>query len=92
MFYFDTDKRLLEIFSEHCALSPEQYEELSAQLIYLVADIQDNEPKEEIEKRINYLRAIIEFLYNTKELTMQEHYELGEMIEQIMEKAAEVKA
>ena len=83
MFYYDTDKKLLEIFTEHCNLSAEQYEEIRAQLIYLVSDIQEAEPMSEIEKRIEYLLAVFEFLYNTKELTLKENAALVEMVEEI---------
>ena len=72
-----------EIFSEHCNLSLEQYEEISGQFIYLLADWQDGEPMEEIEKRSGYLRAVFEFLFNTNELTLKEHYELNEMLDAI---------
>ena len=43
-FYFDTDKKLVEIFTEHCNLSGEQYEWIRGEFIFLVADIQDEEP------------------------------------------------
>ena len=82
-YYFDTCGKLREIFAEHCDLSAEQYEEISAQFIYLVSDIQEHEPMEEIEKRIGYMRAAFAFLFNTKELTLKEHAELEEMLEQI---------
>ena len=90
-FYVDTDAELIRIFSEHCNLSCEQYEEIRAQFIYLIADYQDDEPAEEIEKRIQYLTAIFEFLFNTKELSMKEHYEMGLLLEQIQNEAEKVK-
>ena len=82
-YYYDTCARLVKIFTEHCNLSPEQFEEISAQFIYLVSDIQDHEPMEEIEKRVSYMRAAFAFLFNTKELTLKEHAELEEMLETI---------
>ena len=87
VFYYDTDAALVEIFKDHCNLSGEQYEEIRAQFIYLVADFQDSEPQEEIEKRIQYMTAVFEFLYNTKELTLKEHYELGELLEKMQDEA-----
>ena len=86
-FYFDTDTKLREILAENEELGAAQYEELTEQFIYLICDYQEDEPQEEIERRTGYIRAIIEFLYNTKELTLKEHMELGELLEQIMEEA-----
>ena len=85
--HYDTCGKLREIFAEHCNLSVEQYEEISAQFIFLVADIQEGEPQEEMQKRMAYMRAVFEFLYNTKELTLEEHYELTEMLEDVWDKA-----
>ena len=82
-YYYDTCGKMREIFSEHCNLSMEQYEEISAQFIFLLSDIQDMEPQEEIEKRMGYLRTVFEFLYNTKELTLKEDYELNKMLDDI---------
>lgn len=82
-YFIDTDERLKDIFAEHCNLSPEQYEEIRGELIFLVSDIQEMEPMAEIDKRVDYLKAVFEFLQNTKELTLKEHYELNEMLEQI---------
>lgn len=84
-YYYDTCGKMREIFSEHCDLSLEQYEEISGQFIFLISDIQDMETQEEIEKRMGYLRAVFEFLYNTKELTLKEHAELEEMLDEIWE-------
>ena len=82
-FYIDTDEKLKEIFTEHCNLSGEQYGEIRAELIYLVADYQEEEPKEEIEKRVNYLKAVSDFLYNTSELTLKEHNALIDLLGEI---------
>ena len=84
-FYYDTCTKLREIFTEHCNLSMEQYEWLSAEVIYLVSDIQDGEPQAEIEKRMEKLGVIFDFLMETKELTMEEHYRLTEMTGEIWE-------
>lgn len=91
-FYYDTDKKLVEIFTEHCNLSGEQYEEIRAQFIYLVSDIQEQEPIAEIEKRIGYLLAVFEFLYNTKSLFDKEYTELQELTEQIRTDAEKQEA
>lgn len=86
-FDYNTCGKLREIFTEHCNLSMEQYEEISGQFIFLVSDIQDCEPQAEIEKRMDYMRAVFEFLYNTKELTMKEHYELNQLLDDVWDKA-----
>ena len=75
-FYYPTAGKLREIFAEHCNLSMEQYEEISEQLIDLVADYQENKPEAEIEKRENVLKTIFDFLFNTKELTLKEYLDL----------------
>lgn len=75
-FYFDTDKKLVEIFTEHCNLSGEQYEWISGEFIYLVADIQDDEPETAIDERIEKMNIVFEFLLETKELTLEEYNDL----------------
>lgn len=87
IFYYDTDKALVEIFKDHCNLSGEQYEEIRAQFIYLVADFQDSEPQWAIDNRVIYLQSVTDFLYNTKELTLEEHYELLELLQKVQDKA-----
>ena len=89
-FYYDTCEKLREIFAEHCNLSGEQYEEIRGQFIFLVCDIQEAEPRAEIEKRMNYMRAVFEFLCNTKELTPEEYAALNEMLGDVWEQAAEM--
>ena len=91
-FYYDTSAKLREIFSEHCNMSLEQYEVISGQLIDLVADYQENEPAEEIEKREDKLRVIFDFLYETKELTLKEHAELFGMLDEMNEQAERQRA
>ena len=84
-YYMDTTGKLREIFAEHCNLSGEQYEEISGRLIYLVADIQMLEEKNEemtladAEKEADELGVIFEFLLNTKELTLEEYNALCNM-------------
>lgn len=72
-FYFDTDKKLVEIFTEHCNLSVEQYEWIRGEFIFLVADIQDEEDGREIDKRVAKMETVFDFLLETKELTLAEH-------------------
>ena len=91
-FHYNTCGKLREIFSEHCNLSMEQYEEISGQFLYLVTDIQEGEPQEEIEKRMDYMRAVFEFLYNTKELTLKEQYELNQLLEDVWDTARQAAA
>jgi len=78
-FYFDTDRKLVEIFTEHCNLSCEQYEWIRGEFIFLVADIQDEEPGREIDERIRKMKAVFDFLLETKELALAEHAALNEL-------------
>ena len=82
-FYIDTTKKLKEIFKDHCNLSTEQFEELREELVFLVTDYQEEEPKEEVEKRINYLTVVIDFLYNTGAITLCENYDLHGLVDEI---------
>lgn len=91
-FHYNTSGKLVEILTPHCNLTIEQYEEISGQFLYLVQDIQDGEPQEEIENRLAYLKAVFEFLYNTKELTLKEQYELNQMMDDILDKAVQTMA
>lgn len=88
-FYSNTYGKLREIFSEHCNLSLEQYEVISGEFIYLIADIQDGKPQEEIEERMHKMRIIFDFLLETKELTRKEHIALHELVDDIWESAQE---
>ena len=88
-FYCDTNKKLREIFKNHCNLSVEQFEELDQEFLYLVTDYQEEEPKEEIKKRTDYLAAVIDFLFNTKELNLEEHTALINLLEEIQEEGGE---
>lgn len=93
-FYYDTDKKLVEIFTEHCNLSGEQYEWIRGEMIYLVCDIQEAEPQAEIEKRIHKMEIVFDFLLETDELTLKEHADLYDMTADIWEegKKAAVEA
>ena len=91
-FDYNTCEKLREIFAEHCNLSMEQYEEISGQFIFLVSDIMDCEPQAEIERRMDYMRAVFEFLYNTKELTMKEYTDLQELLKDVWDKGRKMMA
>ena len=80
--YVDTDEKLVEIFSEHCNLSPEQYEVIRAEFINLECDMMDGEPQAEIEKRMEKMRIIFDFLLETKEITLEEHAGMNDLISQ----------
>ena len=91
-FYYDTDKKLVEIFTEHCNLSGEQYEWIRGEFIYLVADIQDEEPGREIDERIRKMKTVFDFLLETKELTLKEHLDLHQMLDEMAEQAEKIRA
>ena len=78
-YYKDTCGRLREIFAEHCNLSMEQYEEISRRFVEREADIQEEEPLNDIDTEINDMCVIFEFLYNTKELNEKEYNELVDL-------------
>lgn len=82
-FYFDTDKKLVEIFTEHCNLSGEQYEWIRGEFIFLVADIQDEETGREIDMRVRKMKTVFDFLLETKELGLAEHAALNRLAEEV---------
>ena len=86
-YFYDTDQKLREIFSEHCELDCDQYEWIAAELTWLICDMQEAEPQAEIEKRIAKLTTVFEFLQETKEITMAEHFGLMEMLSEIWQGA-----
>lgn len=83
VFYYDTDKKLVEIFTEHCNLSGEQYEWIRGEFIYLVADIQDEETGREIDKRVEKMKTVFDFLLETNELALAEHAALHQLAEEV---------
>ena len=91
-FHYDTTEKLREIFAYHCSLSMEQYEEISGQFIYLVTDFQEKEPQWAIENRIGYLQNVVDFLFNTKELTVKQHTDMQDLISDIWEKVVQTAA
>ena len=82
-FYYDTDKKLVEIFTEHCNLSGEQYEWIRGEFIYLVADIQEEEKGREIDKRVEKMKTVFDFLLETNELALAEHAALHQLAEEV---------
>ena len=91
-FYYYTANRLREIFSEHCNLTVEQYAALTERLEELVDMYQENRPEEETEKQADDLRVIFDFMLDAKELTLKEHMELHEMLEEMAEQAEKIRA
>ena len=81
-FYYDTDKKLVEIFTEHCNLSGEQYEWIRGEFIYLVADIQEEEGRE-IDKQVEKMKTVFDFLLETNELALAEHAALHQLAEEV---------
>ena len=89
-YYIDTCGKLRDIFTAHCNLSMEQYEEISGRLIDLVAEIQEFDGEgtyPEAERKANELGVIFEFLLNTKEITLQEYNDLCNMVGEIADAA-----
>ena len=89
-YYIDTCEKLREIFTEHCNLSMEQYEEISGRLIDLVAEIQEFDGEgtyPEAERKANELGVIFEFLLNTKEITLAEYNDLCNLVGRIADDA-----
>lgn len=85
-YYNDTCTKLREIFTAHCNLSMEQYEEISGRLIDMVAEIQEFDGEgtyQEAERKANELGVIFEFLLNTKEVTLEEYNNLCNMVNKI---------
>lgn len=86
-YYVDTCGKLREIFTEHCNLSMEQYEEISGRLIDLVAEIQESDDGcgslPEAENKVNELGVIFGFLLDTKEVTLKEYNNLCNLVGKI---------
>ena len=88
-FYRDVDAKLREIFSEHCNLSAEQFNEIKKRMIYMVATIQDNYPFEDVEVYAEELGTIFDFLTRTGELTLVEYNELCNFVNGMRDEAKE---
>lgn len=92
-YYVDTCGQLRDIFTEHCNLSMEQYEEIRGRLIDLVSEIQEFDGEgtyAEAERKANELGVIFEFLMNTKEITLKEYNDLCNMVGKIAEDARSI--
>lgn len=93
VYFYDTCGKLQEIFTEHCNLSMEQYEEISGRLIDLVAEIQEFDAEgtyPEAERKANELGVIFEFMMNTKEITLKEYNDLCNMVGEIADAAKQL--
>ena len=89
-YYYDTCGKMREIFTEHCNLSMEQYEEISGRLTDLVAEIEEFDGEgtyPEAERKAHELSVIFEFLLNTKEVTLAEYNDLCNMVGEISTEA-----
>ena len=84
-FYYDTDKKLVEIFTQHCNLSGEQYRWIRGEFIFLVSDIQDEEPGREIDERFRKMKTVFDFLLETKELGLAEYAALNDLVKDVRE-------
>lgn len=89
VFYRDVDAKLKEIFSEHCNLSVNQFEEIKKRMIYMVATIQDNYPLGDVEEYAEELNTIFAFMVNTEELTLVEYNELCNFVNGMADEAKE---
>ena len=93
MYWSDTCGKMRDIFSEHCNMSLEQYEEISRRLIDLVCSIQMLEEKHEdvtlqsTQEEADELGVIFDFLYNTKELTIGEYNMMCNLVSEMAEEA-----
>ena len=89
-YYVDTCEKLRDIFTEHCNLSGEQYEEIRCRLIDLLCEIQEFDGEgtyPEAERKANELGVIFEFLLNTKEITLKEYNDLCNLVGKIADDA-----
>ena len=89
-FYYGTSEKLREIFTEHCNLSQEQYQEISLRLFNLASEAKALKEKKGKEIWLNValeeaddLNVIFEFLLNTEELTLEEYNDLCNMTEEL---------
>ena len=85
-FHYNTSGKLREIFKEHCNMSLEQYKEIDSQFSNLVTDIREDEPQQKIDNRIDYMRHIFTFLFNTDELTVSEEVAMNKLLTDVIHK------
>ena len=91
-FGYYTANKLREIFSEHCNLTLEQYAALTERLEELVDLYQETRTEEETEKFADNLGVIFDFMLDAKELTLKEHMDLHEMLNEMAELAGKIRA
>ena len=92
-YYVDHEKKMTEIFTrQECRLTPEQYVEIRARFVYLIGDIQEDEDIKEIREEVNNLGVILEFLYETKCLFLEQYYSLREIVNRIHDDAEKLYA
>lgn len=87
-FYYDTSGKLREIFSEHCNLDNYQYAEIQRRLIEMVEGLIEEEWEDVIDKSWE-MGTIIEFLLNTKVITLKEMNDLSNFVNDMANKAEE---
>ena len=86
-FSYGPTKKLLEIFMEHCRLTIDQYEVISGEFIDLETEYQDWAPQADIERHQEKMRVIFDFLLDTKAITLKEHLELNNMVDDMEDQA-----
>ena len=89
-YYVGSWDRLREIFTDHCAMTGEEYEEISGRFINLECEYADEGMTEDAERLDAELRVIFEFLYNTKRVTVKEYTELCNLVTEMESKAIEM--
>ena len=83
----DIREKLIEIFREHCNLTCEEFEEIEGRLIDIETGIQEDQAYADTESEAEELSVIFEFLYNTKQLTIEEYNGLCNMANSMRDEA-----
>ena len=78
-------KKLEEIFKDHCNLSNEEYENIRGRMITMIHDVINLEPDEMIFGELDDLGVILEFCLQTKKLTGEEYDALCNYAESLMD-------
>ena len=91
-YYVDTCGKLMDIFTEHCNLSLEEYEEIRSRLIDLVVEVQETDENgcgsfDEVERKASELGVIFEFLMKTNEITLTEYNALCNLVGKLRDDA-----
>ena len=89
-FSYQPTKKLLEIFTEHCRLTIDQYEVLGEEFMNLETEYQDSVPQADIEKHQEKMRIIFDFLLETKVITLKEHLALNNMVDDMEDQATQM--